>query len=58
MRVAAAQAASVWLDRAATSRQVVGLLEEASRHDVELVTFPERLASIRPITTRGPTSSA
>lgn len=45
MRVAAAQAASAWLDPAATSRKIVGLLEEASRQDVELVAFPETFLS-------------
>ena len=45
VRVAAAQAASAWLDPAATTRKIVRLLEEASRQDVELVAFPEAFLS-------------
>ena len=45
VRVAAAQAASAWLDPAATTRKVVALLEEASRQGAELVAFPEAFLS-------------
>jgi hypothetical protein len=37
IRVAAAQAASAWLDPAATTSKVVAMLEHASRQGVELV---------------------
>jgi nitrilase len=45
VRVAAAQAASVWLDSAATAAKVVELLERAARERVELVVFPETFLS-------------
>ena len=45
MRVAAAQAASVWLDPMATTDKVVGLLAQASHQGVELVAFPETFLS-------------
>lgn len=45
MRVAAAQASSVWLDPVATTKKVIGLLEQASAQDVELVAFPETFLS-------------
>src|SRR5919198_653908 len=45
MRVAAAQAASVWLDPTATTNKIVALLEQASRESVELVAFPESFLS-------------
>ena len=41
MRVAAAQASSVWLDPAATTNKVVALLEQAARRGVELAACPE-----------------
>lgn len=45
MRVAAAQAASVWLDPTATTKKVVGLIEQASRQHVDLLAFPETFLS-------------
>jgi len=45
VRVAAAQASSVWLDPVATTKKVIGLLEQASAQDVELVAFPETFLS-------------
>lgn len=45
MRAAAAQAASVWLDPAGTTRKVIGLLEQASGQGVELIAFPETFLS-------------
>lgn len=45
MRVAAAQAASVWLDPAGTAKKVIGLLQQASEQGVELVAFPEAFLS-------------
>lgn len=44
-RVAAAQAASVWLNPAATSDKAIALLEEASRQGIDLVAFPESFLS-------------
>ena len=41
MRVAAVQAHPAWLDPAATTRQVLGWLQQAAAHDVALVAFPE-----------------
>jgi nitrilase len=45
MRVAAAQAASVWLDPTATTNKVLAMLEQASCQGVELVAFPETFLS-------------
>jgi nitrilase len=45
VRVAAAQAASVWLDPEATTTKTVELLEQAARERVELVVFPESFLS-------------
>lgn len=45
MRVAAAQAASVWLDPTATTDKVVRLMGEASRQGVDLLVFPETFLS-------------
>ena len=45
MRVAAVQAASAWLDPAATTKKILSFLQEASRSDVELVVFPETFLS-------------
>ena len=45
MRVAAVQAASVWLNRAATTNKVVTFLEQAARQGVDLVAFPETFLS-------------
>ena len=45
MRVAAAQAASVWLNPAATADKVVALIEQAAREGVELLAFPETFLS-------------
>ena len=45
VRVAAAQAASVWLDPAATTAKVIQLLEQASRQGVQLLAFPETFLS-------------
>lgn len=45
MRVAAAQAASVWLDPTATTDKVIGLMEQASRQGVDLLAFPETFLS-------------
>jgi nitrilase len=45
VRVAAAQAASVWLDPAATTDKVIALLEQASRQRVDLLAFPETFLS-------------
>jgi nitrilase len=45
VRVAAAQAASVWLDPAATADKVLALIENASREGVELLAFPETFLS-------------
>jgi len=45
MRVAAAQARPHWLDASATTKKVVGWLEEAAAQDVQLVAFPETFLS-------------
>ncbi len=45
MRVAVAQAASVWLDPMATATKVVELLKRAAAKRVELVVFPETFLS-------------
>lgn len=45
MRVAAAQASSVWLDKDATTTKVLALLTEAAAGDVELLAFPETFLS-------------
>ena len=45
MRIAAAQARPVWLDPAATAKQVVTWLEDASAQQVELIAFPETFLS-------------
>lgn len=45
MRVAAAQAASVWLDPAATADKVVGLIAQAAQQGVALLAFPESFLS-------------
>lgn len=44
MRVAAAQARSVWLDPAATTK-VIAWLKDAAQQDVDLVAFPESFLS-------------
>jgi nitrilase len=45
MRVATAQAASVWLNPAATTNKVVGLIQQASNEEVQLLAFPETFLS-------------
>lgn len=45
MRVAAVQAHSVWLEKSATTKKVVGLIEEASAQGVQLLVFPETFLS-------------
>lgn len=45
MRIAAAQAHPVWLDKAATAKKVVTLLEEAAAESVDLLAFPETFLS-------------
>lgn len=45
MIVAAAQAASVWLDPPATTNKIVGLIEQAARERVDLLAFPEAFLS-------------
>ncbi len=45
MRVAAAQARPVWLDRAATTAKVIDLISEAGGRGVELLAFPEAFLS-------------
>ncbi len=45
MRVAAAQARSVWLDKDATTKKALALLTDAARMDVGLLAFPETFLS-------------
>ena len=45
MRVAAAQAASVWLDPQATTAKVIALIEQAARQGATLLAFPETFLS-------------
>ncbi len=45
MRIAAAQAHSVWLDPAATSKKVLSFLQDAAAEGVELLAFPETFLS-------------
>jgi nitrilase len=45
MRVAAAQARSVWLDKDATTKRVLSLLADAARSEVALLAFPETFLS-------------
>ncbi len=45
MRVAAAQARSVWLDKDATTKKVLSLLADAARSEVALLAFPETFLS-------------
>jgi nitrilase len=45
MLIAAAQAASVWLNPTATTNKVVGLIEQASQQGVDLLAFPETFLS-------------
>lgn len=45
MRVAAAQARSVWLDPAATTKKVLDLLAQAARDEVDVLAFPETFLS-------------
>lgn len=45
MRVAAAQASSVWLDKDATAKKALNLLTQAAQLDVDLIAFPETFLS-------------
>ncbi|MGI8681832.1 MAG: carbon-nitrogen hydrolase family protein [Mycobacteriales bacterium] len=45
MRVAAAQASSVWLDKDATTKKALALLTEAAQQGVALLAFPETFLS-------------
>jgi nitrilase len=49
MRVAAAQARPVWLDKAATTGKVITTLEAAARDNVDLLAFPETFLSGYPV---------
>ncbi|MFN2502759.1 MAG: nitrilase-related carbon-nitrogen hydrolase [Acidimicrobiales bacterium] len=48
VRVAAVQAAPVFLDRTATIEKAVKLIEQASREDVKLIVFPEAFVPAYP----------
>ncbi|MGB1287689.1 MAG: nitrilase-related carbon-nitrogen hydrolase, partial [Aggregatilineales bacterium] len=45
MRVAVIQAASVFVDKAASIQKTVDLIHEASKQDVDLILFPETMIS-------------
>lgn len=54
MKIAAVQAAPVFLDRGATTDKLIGLLREAAKNGAELVIFPEVFLSGYPIWLRAP----
>ncbi|MGD9695208.1 MAG: carbon-nitrogen hydrolase family protein [Thermoleophilia bacterium] len=49
MRIAAAQARPVWLDRDATTRKAIDLIGEAAHQGARLVAFPETFLSGYPV---------
>lgn len=48
-KVAAAHAAPVFMDKAATIKKVIQLIEEAAAEDVKLLVFPETFVPGYPV---------
>ena len=49
VKVAAAHAAPVFLDKSATTEKAVALIEEAARHGAQVIAFPETYIPAFPV---------
>jgi predicted amidohydrolase len=52
-KVAAAHAAPVFMDKAATIKKVVSLIEQAAQDDIKLLVFPETFVPGYPVSAAG-----
>lgn len=56
-KVAAAHAAPVFMDKAATTKKVIRLIEQAGKEDVKLLVFPETFIPGYPVGPSPPTGT-